>query len=155
FNDGYAGDPNLNADAASSRLDAYANGVLQTPALTRLSGVNIDKDPTGSINTSQITDLTSSTVDFNGAATFDLSNVVNLTYSTINLSGAGRTLTLSRATGINGASFYVAGGAHLSLPAATSYSHASTNSFQDRHFQASGPGSELDLTGLASITNGT
>ena len=43
----------------------------------------------------------------------------------------------------------------MSVPAATDYSHAATNSNQVRTFQATGAGSVLALAGLTSITNGT
>src|SRR5207248_5896829 len=57
---------------------------------------------------------------------------------------AGRSINFANATTIDGASFYVAGGAHLALPKATAYDHAATNAFQDRHFQAAGIGSRSD-----------
>src|SRR5262249_14181581 len=56
FSDVNAGDVNLGGDTAFSRLDAYSGGVLQTPALTRLTGVYIGRDAASSVNTAQITD---------------------------------------------------------------------------------------------------
>ncbi len=104
---------------------------------------------------SQITTLKDGQVDFTGPVVYDLSNVTNLSHTTVNVAGANRTVIFPKATAIDGASFFVSGGAHLSLPAATSYSHFSTASSQVRHLQADGAGSVLDLSSVKSITNGT
>src|SRR5262249_35813844 len=146
---------NLNADAAFSRLDAYSGGVLVTPALRTLNGVFLDEDPTGTIGTSQVTSLVNGSVSYTGGVSFDFGNVTNLSYTTVSVTGAGQNVTFANATNIDGASFYVSGGAHLSLPRATSYNHAATNNSQDRHFQATGASSLLSLTGVTTVTNGT
>src|SRR5205085_9654386 len=57
FSDAYGGDTNLGADGATSRLHAYASGVLQTPVLDTLSGVYLDKDAASSINTAHTTQI--------------------------------------------------------------------------------------------------
>ena len=155
FTDLQGGDPNLGGNNAFSRLDAYAGGSLQTPALTTLDNVIIDVDAASFVVTSQITTLTDGAIDFTGAATYDLSNVTNLARTSVSVNGAGRVVNLPRATNIDGASFVVTGGAHLSLPAATSYSHAATIDNQNRYFQATGSSSVLSLSGLTSITNST
>src|SRR5262249_15360323 len=128
FGDVFAGDTNLGGDAAFSRLDAYFGGSLVTPSLTALDGGFIVRDDLRAFDTTHITDLTDGLVDFTGPATYDLGNVVNLTHTTVTVSGGGRTVSLGKASTIDGASFYVAGGATLSLPLATSYTHAATGS---------------------------
>ncbi len=155
FTDSYGGDTSLSGDAAFSRLNAYAGGTLQTPALTTLDNVYIDEDTANAINTSQITSLKDGQVDFNGTVTYDLTNVTDLTHTTITVAGSNRVIAFPNAKTIDGASFFVSGGAHLALPAATAYAHAATNNNQVRHFQATGVGSLLDLSALTSITNGT
>ncbi len=136
-------------------MGAYGGGTLQTPALTTLDGVYINEDTANAINTSQISSLKDGQIDFVGAITYDLGNVTDLTNTTVNVAGAGRVIAFPKAATIDGAGFFVSGGAHLALPLATSYNHASTTNNQVRHFQAVGAGSLLDLSAVASITNGT
>src|SRR5207244_7778628 len=126
----------LSGYEASSHLRAFAGGVLQTPALASLDGVLIDEDAANSISTSQITAITDGYVDFTGPVVYDLGNVTDLTHTTVKVAGAGRSISFPKATTINGASFYVSGGAHLSVPTATGYSHAATGFNQVRTFQA-------------------
>ena len=120
-----------------SRLNAYAGGTLQTPALTTLDGVYLDEDSANGITTSQITSLKDGQVDFTGGSVYDLSNVTDLTHTAVNVSGAGRVIALAKASTIDGA-IYVAAGAHRIPAAATSYTHAATDNNQVRHFQAVG-----------------
>src|SRR5207302_694554 len=101
------------------------------------------------------TDVNSGLIDYTGPVIYDLSNVVNLPRTTVRVAGAGRSVTFAKVTDIDDASFYVAGGARLSLPGATSYIHVTTANGRDRHFQAAGANSVLDLSAVNSITNGT
>src|SRR5207237_3459847 len=73
--------------------------------------------------------------------------------STVTVTGAGATLSATGTTLIDGANIYVTAGAHVSLPNAASYSHAASGNDVDRHLQATGAGSLLDLGGLTSIKN--
>src|SRR5262245_17026106 len=67
---------------------------------------------------------------------------------------AAGTFAATGITQIDGGSIRATGGAVISLPFATAYDQASTNSFQRRTIRADGSGSRVDLSGLTSITNG-
>ena len=116
FTDALGGDTNLADNNAFSRLDAYAGGTLQTPALITLDGVYIDEDASSTISTNQITTLTDGQIDFTGGVTYALGNVTNLARTIINVSGSGRVATFSKATNIDGANFFVAGARTCRFP---------------------------------------
>ena len=159
--------------ARRSTLVARNGGTVQAGNLTDLQAVDVTLDGTGTLPISQITTFTSgvarlSGVDHtfsslaNGAGTAfivngvhaDLSGVTDLSMASVTLSGGG-TADLDNAGQINGASFFVNDGVTLSLPAATTYLHASTGNSQTRTFRARGSGSLLDLSTLTGITNGS
>ena len=84
--------------------------------MTTLDGVYINEDTANAINTSQITSLKDGQIDFVGAVTYDLSNVADLTNTTVNVAGSGRIVAFPKTTTIDGASFFVSGGAICRCP---------------------------------------
>src|SRR5207249_1161366 len=87
------------------------------------------------------------TLDASG--TLAISQLTAYTNGTATING--RTETLTKLVDIDGASFVASGGAHVSLPAVTSYASGNGNSI--RSLEASGSGSTLTLGALTSIPN--
>ncbi len=142
-----------------SQITSMTNGrvvVSNTPesftALTNASGTQFIINGV-SVDLSNVVNASGSQFTINAAA-INLGNVTDLSHGSVTLTGGG-TANLSKASNIDGASFFVSGGVTLALPAATNYNHAATANDQYRTFQASGTGSLLDLGNLTSITNGT
>lgn len=155
-----------------SHLNPVNGGVIMTPLLTDLTGVILNLDGTGTLPVAQMQAMINGSVSISGSdqlfpsltlatGTFfiidgvhaDLSQVIDFNRSSVTLTGGGTT-DLSSAAAIDGASFAVNDGVTLSLPAATSYAHGSTQNNQTRTWHAQGAGSSLELANVVSITGG-
>ena len=112
-------------------LQATNHGTLLDGDLQTLKGVFVVLDGTGTMATNSWTSLTSGSVTISGG-----------------------TASLSGLTDIGGDSFYVSGGATLSLPAVTSYSEGG-GAFASATFKATGAGSVLNLPNATSVTGST
>jgi len=136
-----------------SSLAARNSGIIISPVLTTLEGVDVAIDGTGIVSTSQVTTLLRGTVTISGGATVDLSNAASIDGASFFVRD-GASVDLSNSASIDFASFFVRDGATLSLPSATSYAVPQQFSFES-FFQAEDPGSVLALPNLITIKGST
>ena len=133
----------VNADERST-LTPRNGGSILAGLLTDLQGVHVTLDGTGTLPVAQIATFENSQATLSvtdpgftamtsaGGSAFvvsgvavNLSNVTDLNHGSVTLTNGG-TVDMSNVSNIDGASFFVSGGVTLSLPAATTYSHAAT-----------------------------
>ena len=156
-----------------SRLVAAAGGSIHADLLTEIRGVELIAGGEGSVTTSQLAAAASSRLRFSdddrvfpsltdGNGTEVTADGVRLEFPVLeSLRGGGLTLQAGgtfeaeRLSDIDGASFAVADGVTLRLPAASQYRHASTANRQTRSWVVDGPGSLLDLGQLTRVVGGT
>jgi hypothetical protein len=112
-----------------SQLEVRNGGVIATPNVGALDGVNLIIETGGTINTTQLTTITNATITVNGG-TSAFPDVTNLD-----------------GTGVN-----VSGGVTVGFPSLTSMTHTAPVA---RTWQASGVGSVLDLSALVTLTGST
>ena len=135
--------------------------------------MNLELDGTGTIAIGQFTDFTSGRIAVSGSDR-SFSQLVNASDTDFVIQGAhvdlpllarlrlggmtlqsGGTASVPVLWEIDGASFYISEGVTLAVPAATSYTHASTANDQQRSWIVEGPSSRLDLSNVTTITGGT
>jgi RHS repeat-associated protein len=122
------------------------NAVIDTAA-----AATIAIQPGDTIQVQGVTTANNDTLSFTGgsltvtAGNSALSGPLAMMGGTLTASGAGVNLTASGTTAVSAASLFVSGGATLSLPHLTS--HVSNGTFQ-----ATGVGSVLDVSALATVT---
>ena len=111
-----------------SALQARAGGTILAPALTTLDRVDLTLTATGTLPTAQITAVTAGSITVTGGAP-----------------------ALTGLTTVDGVDLFVTGGGTLALPNVTAFSGVAP-----RHttFQASGAGSVLDLSKIATLNGG-
>ncbi|MFI5455338.1 MAG: Ig-like domain-containing protein [Isosphaerales bacterium] len=136
------------SSGGQSSLQASHGGSILTGQVARLDGV--DLDVAGTIPTATLTSFTNGSVLVDGQAV-DLTGLVSFSGDSLTLRNGG-TANLNNATSIDNASFDISGGVTFTVPAASSYSAASS---RDLILRGSGMGSVLDLSSLTSFAGQT
>jgi hypothetical protein len=140
----------LNTDQPSLLVEADG-GTLHSEALEYLTGVDLTLIGTN-LTLAGVREIHDSRITL-GGETPDPTGLRRVRHSTVTVEAGDR--TLSSLVDMDGSSLVVSGGARLSLPSVTVYSHESTASNQTRTWRAEGAGSRLELTSLLSLINGT
>ena len=148
-----------NGGNSYAQFEALSGGDVELGSLTTISGgaIWVESDGTGSVLDAPA--LTSATGGMEGGyqhgfqasdgGTLKLPAMASCTVETITVQGAS--LSLPDLSDIDGSSITVSAGSHLTLPAVTSYTGATTNA---KTIEATGTGSELSLPALTTITGG-
>ncbi|MCA9137484.1 MAG: hypothetical protein KDB00_12015, partial [Planctomycetales bacterium] len=156
-----------------SELIADRGGLIRLDALQTIEGVRIAVDGRNDWTFNNLTSIVRGEISAIGSvldfpvlltadvthfiandATINLPMLTSLTGGSMNLF-AGGSISVASLSNIDGSSLFVADGIELDLPLVTSYSHATTDNYQDRRFIATGPGSRIGLQNMTTVTGGT
>ncbi|HND50955.1 MAG TPA: hypothetical protein PLV92_01110, partial [Pirellulaceae bacterium] len=155
-----------------STLAARSGGVIDSPQLVSLYGVNLELNGGSSLPFEQISTFNSGRLLVTGAprtlaalahaddtdfvvqgVRLDLPNLTTAPFASVTLTGGAR-FVASSLEQIDGMAFDIAGGGVASLPAATRYSVDATGANLHRVWTVSGPGSRLELPAVTQIVGG-
>jgi len=139
------------------RLDVKANGALSVVDLSNLtsltttnSGSRLEATAGGTVVMPNLSFIHLSGITLDGTGTMDTAQIATFTNSRATISGG--TPDFSGMTNIDASSFFVSGGATVSLPSVTSYADPANPTFAKRVWEADGVGSTLDLSSITSAS---
>jgi hypothetical protein len=139
-----------NVSNYASGLQAGNGGNVLITDLGTLNNVAVSLDGTGTnTSTGQISSLTASTLTVSGGNE-SFSSLTSLTASTLTVTGGSSSFT--NVNYLNSSSVFVSNGATVSMPLVQSYSALAANSAT--YLEASGAGSQLNLSSVTTLTGG-